>query len=148
MSTKKSIMISDKSVRFIQARCKECDDIQWSQSMNNAIDELDYLYKALLPDFTEEQWFVILDAYQGVIIDTRTLPFRLASDIMDHYGVIDVSDLDEPQQGTVRAVYNLNQPEQMAVLDMVRRFWAADRSNTGESLKDTINTLTDQQKQR
>lgn len=139
MSIKKSVMISDESVDYIEAR-NLATKINWSRSVNDALGELGKLYEVLLPPLTLDQWQVILDCYAGPV-EVGTRPARIASDLLDHCGEVDLEALSEHYRETVLRVHQLNQAEQMAVLDVVRRFWLRSRQDSEESLATRLELL-------
>jgi hypothetical protein len=125
MSLKKSVMISDSAVAAIQARSRSDVGIGWSQSINKAITDLKTLCRVMLPELTENEWVMILNVHNGSFLEGQTFfPLRLASDVMDCCGVVDIGDLDEPHQALVRKLHAMSQAEQYAILDMVQKYWA------------------------
>ena len=122
MPIKKSIMVSDTTLKFIQDRHKD-DNFSWTEAINAPIHDLNTLIKLHLPELSENDWLTIIDAYSGFLFQPMMFPLRIASDIMDHYGVVDISKLDSKLQETIKRVHGLSQIEQYAVLDMVRWFW-------------------------
>lgn len=125
MSLKKSVMISDSAVKAIQARSRGDVGISWSQSINKAVTDLKTLCRVMLPKLDESEWVMILNVHNGSFLQDQTFfPLRLASDVMDCYGVVDIGDLDEPHQALVRKLYAMSQAEQYAILDMVQKYWA------------------------
>ena len=125
MSLKKSVMISDSAVAAIQARSRGDIGIGWSQSINKAITDLKTLCRVMLPDLTENEWVMVLNVHNGSFLEDQTFfPLRLASDVMDCYGVVDIGELDEPHQALVRKLHTMSQAEQYAILDMVQKYWS------------------------
>lgn len=144
MSIKKSIMISDQTVNFLNSRSKEDSYISWSQGINSAVVELDAVYADLLPrvmdKLTSDDWQVILDTYSGCLLNPVVMPQRIASDIMDNYGVIEVTALPEACQNAVRTVHGMSQSEQLAIMHLVRRFWAT-QAKKDETLAEMVARL-------
>lgn len=81
-----------------------------------------------MPELTTPEWVRILDAHRGVITDDLR-PYRLASDLMDDYGTIDLADLQPEQAALVRKLHDMTQAQQWAILDVVKRFWAGRWEN-------------------
>ncbi len=122
-------MLSDNSVGFIRAREKDSEEgVKWSRAINESFNILRYLLSQELPNLTQDEWLIILDAHNGVITDFH-FPIRLASDIMDHYGVISVDDLADEIKAVVLKVYKMSQAQQCAILDMVKKYWSYDWSS-------------------
>ena len=96
----------------------------WPSLTNAALKRYYWLLEQSLPLLALNEWQVIADAYSGVYVDEPITTLSIARDIMDHYGVIDVNDLNPIVEKTVRKVHELNQVEQYAILDVITRFWA------------------------
>lgn len=127
MGIKKSIMISDSAVSFIENRTRGDIGISWSQSVNKAVTDLKSLCVAMLPELTEAEWVMLLNVHNGSYLQDFTIfPLRLASDVMDCYGVVELSGLDESHQALVRKLHGMSQAEQYAILDMVQKYWSFD----------------------
>lgn len=142
MSLKKSVMLSDETLAFISARTRDTGDtdIKWSQAVNGAFSELSRLYGQLLPDLSQQEWTLILNAYNGHFFDQNSHRISIASCIMDDLGEVSFEDLDDETAAAVRRIHGLSQPEQAAVLDMVKKFWGGSATKTG-SLLEIIESL-------
>ena len=142
MSIKKSVMISDQTLNFIEERTN-CE-IGWSKAVNGAFSSLQLLINLNMPNLSDKDWRIVLDVHCGNInlFDSVSYPFRLASDVMDHYGVIDLNDLAPEIQVTVKKLHGLTQAEQYAVYDVVGRFWAENWSEIDGDFSDILESLT------
>ena len=143
MGIKKSVSLSDSSIAFANARFEE---INWSPIINGAIADLKWLLKASTPDLSAADWLPILNAYNGHFFDTplhRSGSISIASCIMDDHGALELKDLPEEYREPVRRIAKLTQAEQMATLDIVRRFWQSTTNKTisGDTLEDQIKNL-------
>lgn len=124
MGTKKSVMLSDMTVAIMQTMTDKRNPdtaIAWSNLVNRGIIINDYLFRESLPELTQEEWQVILNAYTGTIGSIEHPPFRIASDLMDDLGLIDVEK--HPNSELVKRIHNMTQVEQFAILSFVERFW-------------------------
>lgn len=128
-SLKKSVMFSDATCNFIRDRNKAEDEIMWSRELNEGFKALSWLTRQSLPDLAVADWEVILNVYAGSWIEFQP-PFRIASDIMDHFGVVDINDLDPELRLQVVRLHGLSQPQQYAIMEFVRVFWSHDWSHT------------------
>ncbi|SIR39653.1 hypothetical protein SAMN05880558_11314 [Aeromonas sp. RU39B] len=138
MGLKKSVMLSDDTVAYINARHKQEEgEPRWSAAVNGAVETLRSLYRSNIPALNERAWNLLLNAHSGHFFDWRpSAPMRLASDIMDDLGVISIESLSDDDAAAVRTIHGLSQIEQLAVFEVVRIFWAHER-NSG-SLMDMI----------
>ena len=142
MGIKKSVMISDQTLNFIEERTN-CE-IAWSKAVNGAFSNLQLLINLNMPNLSDKDWRIVLDVHSGNInlFDSVSYPFRLASNVMDHYGVIDLNDLVPEIQMTVKKLHGLTQAEQYAVYDVVGRFWAKNWSEVDGEFSDILESLT------
>lgn len=138
MGLKKSVMLSDNTLDYISSRNRDADgEPRWSAAVNGAVDTLRAIYRASVPDLNERAWNLLLNAHAGHFFDWRPIaPMRLASDIMDDLGVISIESLTEGDAEAVRTIHGLSQIEQLAVFEVIRIFWAGER--TEETLMDMI----------
>ncbi len=127
MSIKKSVMLTDHTVAIMEA----CTDkrnpdraIAWSNLVNRGIILGDFLFKSSLPKLTADEWQDILNTYSGTFGVLEHPPFRIASDMMDNLGLIDVND--HPNSELVKRIHNMSQAEQYAIMCFVERFWNND----------------------
>ncbi|MDN0082394.1 hypothetical protein QU487_06455 [Crenobacter sp. SG2305] len=143
MSIKKSVMLADHFIAYAKARGLtrgEDGDVLWSQAVNGAVSSLTRLYDLLLPDLTEQDWHLILNAFNGHFFTDMDLHVSIASCIMDDLGVLELSEVDPKVAESVRKIAKLTVPEQAAVLDMARKFWGASE-RSGNSLLEIIQGL-------
>ena len=141
-SLKKSVMFAEPTVNYIQARTKSDDDISWSQELNETFKALKWLSDECLPDLTETQWQHILNVYASSHIEFHP-PYRIASDIMDSTGEIDLDELQPDLAETVKIVHKCSQAEQFAIMDFVKKFWSHNWSGEKdfEAIVDKIKAL-------
>lgn len=126
-SLKKSVMFSDATVKYIEARYRHSEDIGWSEALNESFNALKYITLSSLPDFSEEEWTTILNVYSGCAMSYKTFfPLRIASDMMDAAGAISLEELAEDYASVVKKVHAMSQVEQFAILDFVQKFWCND----------------------
>lgn len=138
-SIKKSVMFSEQTQDYINARTKAEDDISWSVELNESFKSLQWLSSQLLPELTPSEWEVLLNVYSGSIVEFQ-IPYRISSDIMDHYNVLEVTELDKGIGDCVRKVHALSQPEQYATLDFIKKYWANDWSDA-DNFDDVITQI-------
>lgn len=148
MGLKKNVLLSDQSVSFIAARRSSSDvdgdAISWSAGINQAVGDLSWLLRELVPDLDVRTWRTLLDAYAGHFFDGPSItPYRLASDVMDHHGAISLEELDPLTAAAVRELHRLNQPQQYAAAQVARLFWAQPSRWTGD-LDDQITQIREQ----
>ncbi|MFL9704642.1 hypothetical protein [Aeromonas veronii] len=130
MGLKKSVMLSDNTLDYISSRHRDADgEPRWSAAVNGAVDTLRAIYRSSVPDLNEKAWNLLLNAHAGHFFDWRPIsPMRLASDIMDDLGVISIESLTEGDAEAVRTIHGLSQIEQLAVFEVIRIFWAGERT--------------------
>lgn len=122
-SMKKSVMFSDNTVSYIQSRTRHESEIAWSQALNEGFKALSWITRQALPELTTGEWTIILNVYAGTWIEFHP-PFRIASDIMDNFGEVDIIQLDDDIADLVKKVYAMSQIEQFAIMSFVQIFWA------------------------
>ena len=122
-SIKKAVMFSEHSQNYIRARAKGEDEITWSGALNEGFKALSWLSRQALPDLSPGEWEKILNVYAGTWIEL-TPPFRIASDIMDHWGAIEIGQLDQDWGDLVRKIHAMSQIQQYAIMDFVQIFWS------------------------
>lgn len=145
MSVKKSVSLSNSSVAFAESRF---EDLNWSPILNGALSDLQYLLKESLPDLSEAEWRPILNAYNGHFFEpslTRNTTVSIASCIMDDHGALELSELPEEYREPVKRIAKLTAAEQLAVLDVTRRFWlrCGRGKLAGDSLKKQLDNLVE-----
>jgi hypothetical protein len=135
-------MINDQTFAHLRRRTRydHDHDILWSAAINGGFEALGWLSQELLPDLTDAEWQLILNTYSGCLLDYHR-PLRIASDIMDDLGAIDINDLDADTAAVVRKCHAMSQPEQFAVLDFVSQFWAGDWSDA-EDFQAIVSKIT------
>ena len=126
-SIKKSVMFSERTLDYIRNRVRSEDEIAWSQALNEGFKALSWLTKEALPDLNRSEWEVILNVYAGCIIEFHQ-PFRIASDIMDNFGALELAQLDPQVAAVATKIHGMSQMEQFAILDFVKIFWCNDWS--------------------
>ena len=124
-SIKKSVMISGLSVAYMQARTRDGEDISWSQNINEGFRALSWITQQSLPVLTPAEWEILLNVYAGSWLEFQP-PFRIASDIMDNFGALELSELEPAVAELAKKMHSLTQVEQYSVMEFVRVFWAHD----------------------
>lgn len=137
MGLKKNVQLSDQAVAFIEVRRApsdaDGDRLGWSAGVNQAIGDLSWLLRELVPTLNDKTWMVLFDAYAGHFFDgARITPYRLASDVMDHYGVLSIDELEPSISDAVRQLHKLTQPQQHAATEVARLFWVRSGHWSGE----------------
>lgn len=141
MSTKKSVLLTDHTVAIMQActdKRNPDNSIAWSNLINRSIIVNDFLFRESLPDFSVEEWQAILNTYTGCYGILEHPPFRVASDMMDNRGLINVDD--HPDTELVIRIHAMSQAEQFAILSFVERFWCNDWDHV-EDFNEVIETI-------
>ena len=141
MGTKKNMSLSVETVEFLEARKMGPDNqIRWSPSVNSMFNQVRWILSQELPDLKNEEWQVIFNTYVGIALGGFHPPFRIASDVMDNNGEVDINNLDDKIANTIKKVHKLSQVQQWAIMDMVQKFWSrGDREI--DSFEDEINEL-------
>ena len=122
-SIKKSVMFSEGTLDYINARVRHPSDIGWSEVLNEGFKALRWLSNQALPDLTPEEWEVILNAYSGCLMSFAP-PYRIASDLMDDRGAISLDDVEPDYAALVKKIHAMTQVQQYAIQDFVIKFWA------------------------
>lgn len=148
----RTISLGLKTQRFVELRHDKRYNQQprWSNTINNAVEDLSALCAASVPELSEAAWYEVVSAYNGHFFDNPIcLPLRLASDVADNYGLTHEriqlirqrGDEDEMMR-TINAIdelSKLSQIEQYAVHQIARLFWHnGDLGSKSASLLDTI----------
>jgi len=127
MGLKKSVMLADDTVTIMD----KCTDkrnpdnaIAWSNLVNRGIVICNHLMKSSMPDLTNQEWQEILSVYAGTCGSLENPPFRIASDMMDNLGLIDIDK--HPNKDLVKKVYEMSQAEQFAILSFNEQYWHGD----------------------
>ncbi len=126
---KKSVSLSDQAVAAIQMLSLDSKRPEWSRVINQQIEASMWLFRSSLPDLSDAEWEYILNAYAGSWEPMKFPPYRVASDLMDHEGVLDVND--HPMPDLVRRIHAMSQAEQYAILMFVQMFWRNDWNHHG-----------------
>jgi hypothetical protein len=123
-------MISDQTLKIMQSMTDQRNpdtSIAWSNLVNRAIVVNDYMARTHLPELTDGEWQVVLNCYAGTCGSIEHPPYRIASDMMDDLGLINVED--HPSADLVKRIHAMSQVEQFAILSFVEKFWSADWSH-------------------
>ena len=147
MGIKKSVMISDKNADKVACLYNN----EWSYAVNHQFDKAEEMEKVirrlavqLLPDLPIDAWQYVLNAFSGCYHDERwRSPIRIASAVMNDYGVEVLDDCLPEFQSVVRRLAALTQPEQFAVREFVAWYWSSDAMH-GESWDETIKNFRGQ----
>lgn len=116
---------------------------EWSRAVNTQFDSareyagvIRRLAAQLLPELSHEEWQYVLNAFNGTFHEDRfRSPQKIASAVMDDYGV-EILDNCEPEfQAAIRKLAALSQPEQFAVREFAAWYWSAQH---GDSFDDAI----------
>lgn len=141
MATKKSVFLSTRTVEWIESTTKKDSHEQgakWSESINATVDQFRFLLKTELPELEMIEWQAILNVYSGCYFPAHGIPARIASDMMDDAGAIEISELSEDYAALVRKVYAMTQVEQLAILYFVQIFWSSDWKGEWDEIVSTI----------
>ena len=122
-SIKKSVMISELTQSYIKSRTRYKSEIAWSQALNEGFKALSLITRQALPELSSREWEVILNVYAGTCIEFHP-QLRVASDIMDTFGALELSELDPEVAEVVKKVYVMSQIEQFAIMNFVQIFWS------------------------
>jgi len=138
MSVKKSVLLDDHTVQIFEANRDPDTPIAWSRQVNRGIVIGDWLFKSSLPELTDGEWSVILSVYAGTCGSLEHPPYRIASDMMDDQGVIDINDHTDAD--LVKRIHGMSQAEQYAILTFNERYWNRDWSEYS-SFEEIINAI-------
>jgi hypothetical protein len=152
MGIKKSVMLSDHTVAYIDARRKhdgeEVDgdkpSLKWSAPVNAGFAELSWLTRQLCPELSIKAWHLLLDTYAGHFFDDLMpvhSPFRLASDILDHYGEISIEAFEKEEAEAIKSIHALSQPQQYAASQVIRIFWSQNWDGSLSEIIEKIKTM-------
>lgn len=135
MATKKSVFLSDYTVSWIEITTKkmlndqELDGPKWSEAINATFEQFRFLLRESLPELSADEWQIILNVYAGTYFPAHGVPARIASDIMDNVGEVDIANVDKlmPEYAVlIRRVHAMSQIAQLAILYFVQIFWSND----------------------
>lgn len=128
MATKKSVFLSDTTVSFINATTSGPDDDgpKWSNAINASIEQYRYLLASAMPELTDMEWQAILNTYAGCYMPAHNYPPRIASDMMDDMGEINIDNVEPERAALIKRIHAMSQLEQMAILYFNQIFWLND----------------------
>lgn len=141
MGIKKSVVLSDENQIIVEKQYQG----KWSFAVNQQFDianeyagVIRRLAVQLLPELSMEEWQYVLNAFSGCIHDERfrTAP-RIASAVMDDYGVEILDDCTPEFQAIIRRLAALSESQQFAVREFAAWYWS-DEAVHGESLIDSV----------
>lgn len=144
MATKKSVFLSTRTVEWIEGTTKKAnfdEAPKWSESINATFEQFRFLLKNALPEFSTAEWEIILNVYAGCYFPAHGVPARIASDMMDNLGEVDLEKLTEfhPEYASlVRKTHAMTQVEQLAVLYFVQIFWSNNWTSEWDEVVKTI----------
>ena len=111
------------------------DHPKWSGVINQTMTAAKWIASQSLPDLSPAEWELIVDAY--IDIGNRESlqhpPYRIASDLMDYLGLLDVADHPNPE--LVKRIHAMGQAEQFAILTCVQRFWNGELNVFSDNIK-------------
>lgn len=142
MSIKKSVMISDHAESILLKTTRYDETPAWSQEVNRAIIAGDWIFRQSLPTLTPGEWEAVLNTYAGTTGAIDHPPYRVAADMMDDQGLVDVTQ--HPNADLVIRIHAMSQVEQYAILIFVERFWAGDWDEAAD-FSETIKLISDNQ---
>ena len=127
MATKKSVFLSDVTSHWVEITTKK-DGLdtgaKWSEAINATFEQFIFLLRSSLPTLTVSEWEIILNVYAGCYFPAHGTPVRIASDIMDNFGEVDIDSLRPEYADLVRKTHAMSQTEQMSILYVVQMFWS------------------------
>lgn len=135
MSTKKSVFLADHTVEWIESSTSrkinwnEPEGPKWSEAINATFEQLRFLLRESLPDLSMEEWETLLNVYSGCYFPAHGVPARIASDMMDKIGAVDIGEVETntpDYAALIRKTHKMSQPEQLAILYFVQIFWSTD----------------------
>jgi hypothetical protein len=129
MALRKSVYLSTATAEWVNSTTEkdETGQPKWSEALNASVASLRHILKSSLPIFTASEWNDLIEAYPDP--DLRG-PIRIAVDLMDKFGAVDVTDLTCYAQNLVRRTRMMSQAEQMAILYAIKiyRVYGLDNS--------------------
>lgn len=127
MSKRTTIILDDDALVILN------DPINLSLAINTSVKDasaykntLSYLAAHLLPELTDAEWKAVLSTYSGRPLKERFTrrPYRIASDMLNDFGEVDLSNLLPEQAEIIKKIHALTQPQQFALLEFVDYFWS------------------------
>ena len=122
---KTSVSFSERSQQVLDSYGTRTDGgPALSSLVNEIMSRYDWIIRSSLPELTDAEWRIILDIYADNQLDYNK-PFRVGSDIMDHYGwsLAEVARSEEPAAQLAMKLSELGQAAQAAIVDAVGRFF-------------------------
>lgn len=111
--------------------------------VNAMIERYNWLAEQV-PTLSDDDWELLLNVYAGSEMASVNPPFRVGSDIMDHFGwsVDEVVASDHRAAVLARKCSSMSQAEQLAILDRCQRFWTNPSTpKPGQSLVELLSQL-------
>ena len=140
-SIKKSVMLSEGTLDYINARVRHESEIGWSEVLNEGFKALKWLSAQALPDLTPDEWQYLLNAYSGCMMSFSP-PYRIASDLMDDAGAVSIEELTPEYAALVKKIHGMTQVQQYAIQDFIIKFWAGgDKWNDAKDFGEVIERI-------
>ena len=128
-----SFWTDKKTLQLIQERTQRSR----SETIRDIVKRYVEVCRRHRPDLERKEWYLIVDAFNGTIIDEQFALPNLAAQIED---AIALDDADKRHavdgEALLRKLRNLTYAEKLAVVDIVDRFWA-DVARKGGASTDT-----------
>lgn len=132
MSKKVGVYLTERSQEVITGLARDEGGPSTSGVINAVLERYRWVCKSTLPDLTTLEWETLLNVYTGCEMSSYSPPYRVASDMMDDRGEVDLAVLAETDPDyaeLVRKVHAMTQAEQLAIIDFCQRFWSRDWSS-------------------
>lgn len=129
MGERRLIHLNQKAFDFIEARTPVRDGNtarhSLTRELHNSLEAHSWLIRESIPELSLDTWQALIDTYAASPIFDRPNKrrLRLAMDVMDHFGVLDISHLTQEKAAIVLSLRHLNQIEQFAVSEVLRVYF-------------------------
>jgi len=123
---KPSVSLSEFSQELLGPYTKsERNPIGLSPAINMILERYDWIVGNSLPALNQDEWQLLLNIYSGSELSSYNPPYRIASDMMDSLGIIEVGEAPDQYQALIKKCYVMTQAQQLAILDKCQRFWSS-----------------------
>lgn len=135
MGKKLGIYFSDESASLLDGM----GEASTSAIVNSLLSRYRWMCQQSLPELSDGDWQTLLNVYAGCEMVSHPMPVRIASDILDEFGALELAELEPEVADLARLARDWTQAEQLAVLDFCQRYWS--QSWDGKSFDAVKKTL-------
>lgn len=138
MAIKKSVRLTDETIKALQAITQDASAVNWSGSINSMAEQFDILIEQSLPSLTQNQSTSFACIYNGyapsdsIQQEIRLLAWHISEGYQYDEQVRDLIGTEEEAVAFIEQVKSWNDAEKLAVIYKARRFWSDSKPVVGD----------------